>query len=711
MGKNRAVESMAPGEAAGLLRRFLRVPWGFWGQAAAVLCLLLVIATPLLFHAKPALINADESLYLSEAINIAKGKGLTYTSGENIHHRPPLFPALLAADFKLSGVSEGNAHWASKVFAVGAAFLLFLLGRELFGFWGGLAGAVIAQGSSYLSSLSTTLYLDTTETAFLLVCLLLLTRALRRPRLWAFAVSGAALGGAFLVKETSILWLPLPFVAWLSWREHRSKEVAQGAVAFAVAFAVVAGWWWAWVFAATGEVFLVGQLGSGEVALVLVAAGAAVAGLAVLLIGVRTHWLERSLTLAQASRYARTAEAMLPAVALLVMALWCLLFLAGIQGARAAVSADYWRSVPSYIGDRVAGNVDPFYVLLAGWVLVAWKALRGSKEDGILLYTLLLFSPVILSASHSNLQVRQLAPAVYLSYLALGRGLGLLIDEVRPLTMEPSSAVRMSAYGMAAGLAVMGGVFVIAQQRSFVHDNGRIDSQEVGVDNWSNPLVHSTARWIDENVPAGSHIMSSHLFHSQLYFLTGARFPIYQLPTVQVRIEPQADQPLRPIGTFYRFEDNRLPPPRSDERWMHLELIPSWNAWVALSEVDLLNDLRERNIDYLVITGEDRVFSSLSYRDYFLNNPAFTLVHDEGTGSIELLVFKVDRSKLVPVNDHLTVRSETFLALLVVVSRKAGVDRAVEVVRKISPAPVQISPVDQRTAEADGVIAQIYGQQ
>jgi len=291
-------------------------------QAALVICVILVLAAPLLIHAKPALLNADESLYLSEALNIAEGKGLTYTSGENVHHRPPLFPALLAADLKVLGTSQGNAYWVSKFAAVGAAILLYLLGRELFGFWTGVLGAVLTVGSSYLSALSTTLYLDTTETAFLLLSILLLARALRQPTAWTFALSGAALGASFLVKETALLWLPPPFLGWLTWREHRSKQVALGAIAFAASFGVVTAWWWVWVFAVTGKVFLVGQLGRSEVVLVLVAAGAALGGLGALLVAIRTRWFERPLARLTASRYFGLVEATLPILGLLVLVIW-----------------------------------------------------------------------------------------------------------------------------------------------------------------------------------------------------------------------------------------------------------------------------------------------------------------------------------------------------------------------------------------------------
>ena len=398
---------------------------------------------------------------------------------------------------------------------------------------------------------------------------------------------------------------------------------------FAAFFGIVTAWWFVWVFVITGKVFLLEKLGRGEVLLVGVAGLAALCAVGALLAGMRTHWLERRLARAATGRCSRLIQPTLPIVGLVVLVIWCLLFLVGIGGGRAALTQEYWHTVPAYVRDRLAGNVDPFY-LLAGFMACHCMASAAREQgDGILLFALLLFSPVLLSVANSDLQVRQLAPAVYLSYLAFGRALGLVLGEIRSLATEPASATRVSAFGMAAILAVAGGTFIFTQQRSFLSANAEIDSQQVNLDNWDNPLVKSTARWIDENVPAGSHIMSSHLFHSDLYFLTGGRYPIYQLPTVEVRINPAASQPLQPVATLFRFEDDRLGPPRDEERWLYLEWVPVRGNWVALSEIDLLNDLRERNIQYLVITGDDRVFSSLIYLDYFLRNPAFTQVHSE----------------------------------------------------------------------------------
>src|SRR3990172_9085365 len=76
------------------------------------------------FLAAPSRLTSDESLYSAEALNIATGKGLTYTTGDPITHRPPLYPALLALEFKLGGVSLESASWLPRAATVVNAVLV-----------------------------------------------------------------------------------------------------------------------------------------------------------------------------------------------------------------------------------------------------------------------------------------------------------------------------------------------------------------------------------------------------------------------------------------------------------------------------------------------------------------------------------------------------------------------------------------------------------
>jgi hypothetical protein len=65
-----------------------------------------------------------------------------------------------------------------------------------------------------------------------------------------------------------------------------------------------------------------------------------------------------------------------------------------------------------------------------------------------------------------------------------------------------------------------------------------------------------------------------------------------------------------------------------------------------------------------VLTGEDAGFSSFSYLDYFLSNPAFALVYSERPSAHDgAYVFHIDRTRLAPRPYRAAVDPESLAAL------------------------------------------------
>src|SRR3990172_315611 len=149
---------------------------------------ILVLALPML-QAGPAPLSSDESLYLSEAFNIATGVGPKYASQELVSHRAPLFPALLAVPLRLTGSDPASAYWVPKLVALALAVASFLLARQLFDALAGALAALLVMSSAFLRSLGTTLFLDGTETLFLLLYLAALWRAFHTNSVRWFALS------------------------------------------------------------------------------------------------------------------------------------------------------------------------------------------------------------------------------------------------------------------------------------------------------------------------------------------------------------------------------------------------------------------------------------------------------------------------------------------------------------------------------------------
>jgi 4-amino-4-deoxy-L-arabinose transferase-like glycosyltransferase len=619
----------------------------FLGESQLVLGLALLIALALpLLVAKPGPLSSDESLYIAEGLNIAEGKGYTYTNGEAVNHRAPLFPAILALDFKLAGASHENALWVSRAFALGSAALLLALGWRLFGREAGLLAATIALASSLLNLMGSSVFLDGAESFFLLLALLLLHKALMwGGARWA-AASGAALGLAFLTKESTLLWVPLPFLAalLLGPAVERPREML---VAYGAGFLAVAGWWWVYVLALTGDIYLLGDPARASIWLVAGALCIALAAIAVPF-GVR-----------RGARIHHRGRAIIAGTLLLA---WAAFFLIGLErNSTWPFSPDYIRTVPDYVSTTLASWLRPLPLIAAAWGCVAYRAMRGSLGDRLLLLGLLLFLPFALFVANRDLHVRDILPIVYLSYLALARA---AIDFARWFAEAAGEALAPAVGGGAAALVVLAGLawFVMAENDRFADTRSAFNPAVTRQDNWDNPLAQSVASWLERNVDPGTPVMSSRLYYSHVYTLANGSFPVWQLPTVRVAFEGNDHEPAR-ASTLFRWEDHRMPA-GTPEPWLYLQRYPLKGYYVGLSERDLLSDIATHQIEYLVITGDDAGFSSLSLLAYFENHPAFTSVASfVANDTNQAHIFHVSDSMLVPIAQPAQVSESTARAL------------------------------------------------
>ena len=81
----------------------------------------------------------------------------------------------------------------------------------------------------------------------------------------------------------------------------------------------------------------------------------------------------------------------------------------------------------------------------------------------------------------------------------------------------------------------------------------------------------------------------------------------------------------------------------------------------------MIEQLRTHNIGYLVLTSEDAGFSSLSYLDYLLANPGFTLLHVEEADDLNrVYFFRVDRDRLQQLRPAVTMDQTTLAGLVTV---------------------------------------------
>lgn len=606
-----------------------------WAPLAALSVIVLLVP---LFLARPAHLTSDESLYLAEAYNIAHGHGLTYPSGEAITHRAPLFPIVLAPAV---AVSTELAYAVSALIIAANAILLMWLTWRMAGPLAGATAGIMAAASAYLGGLGTTLYLDPFECTFMILALLALHRALEGPPLRWFAAAGAAMGFAFLAKESAITWAPLGVVAWLAVPGLRTREGACGALAYTGAFVATIAPWWVWVYAHTGDLFLLGAAAPWQMAALVLLAGSATA----FVFGIR-RWP------AVPPEGRALMRGIAPVAALVIIAAWCAFLLVGLTVYSSwGYPNNYAETVPRYIA-TVTPAVQPYFLVVIGWVWVAALAFRRDDNARLIAAVALLFFPFALFIANRDLQLRDVLPLIYLSYIVLGIVTAAVVGFLRRFLSEPAGH-----WLVGAGLALLAVTFALQQATVFRIENDERSFVGVRPDSWDSPFVRDIAAWMNEHLPDGSRVLSSRLYFSSLHTETDARFEIRQIPTVRVDVDEDGERLLVPRSNLFRWGDADLRVGDASDQWLYLRQFPGKAYWVALSQQELLEYIDTHEIEYVVLTGEDVAFSSLAYASYLTAHPAFELVaHQILSAGDQLYVYAVRESaRLEPMPHSLVI--------------------------------------------------------
>lgn len=618
--------TMASEVAATSAALTFRRPWRIAAlslPAAVVVSALLLLP---MFRAGPSHLTSDESLYLAEAYNIAAGKGFTYPSGETITHRAPLFPLLVAPAIKAGGTDA--AYEASKLIVAINAVLVLWLAWRLAGPIGGAVGGVAAAASAFLAELGTTLYLDPAQCSFLLLGLIALHWAVTSGRLLGFAASGVAVGLAFLVKESAIQWAPLGIVAVLALPSARTGHGLRGACLYTAGFLMATAPWFAWVYVISGEVFLVGEPGARTFA----ALGAG----GVILIAMAVAATAPAMTDRITSR---------PAALFVVVAItlgWGGFILYGLTAYSTwPYPNDYASTIPRYLV-QVGSLVQPYVFIIAAWAVIAALGCKRDETARLLMVAALLYTPFALFAANRWLQLRDALPLVYLSYVALGVAAARVWMWMKDREVERP----LLTFGAAAacGLAA---VYIAHGYMTFQNATERESSARDKAGSWDSPYTETVAAWMRSNIPAGARVATSRLYFSSLHVQTEGQYRIDQLPTVRVNFDAERTPFVEARSNLFRWGETGVRPTAPDDTWLHFQQFSGKSYWVGLSQQELLEYVGGREIDYVILTGEDAAFSSNAFAWFLTAHPAFSFIGMvEGTGGDLMFGYAVDRSKL-----------------------------------------------------------------
>ncbi len=197
--------------------------------------------------------NSDEAVYSGQAAAIANEPELDDLFPIFRAH-PLLFQTLLSLGWRL-GLSVGFERLASVAAGVVTVYLVYELGRQLYGRRTGLVAALLLALMPYHVIVTRQVLLDGPMTMFATLTLLLLVRFILSDRpAWLYA-AGAAMGLTFLSKETSIVLL-FAIYAFLALTPELRVRIRDLAISMGVMVAVAAPF--------PLSVLVAGHTGTGE---------------------------------------------------------------------------------------------------------------------------------------------------------------------------------------------------------------------------------------------------------------------------------------------------------------------------------------------------------------------------------------------------------------------------------------------------------------
>lgn len=540
-------------------------------------CLPLSLAL-LFFPLKGVNTSPDSAWYLATALNIYKGQGYVDESWAAVLTRGPVFSGFIALSYWLFGVSVLHAFWVVRLFYILNILLIYAIGQRFLGKWAGVTAAFFVLTSFTLNHWSSKLLLDNVLPFFMLLSMLLAYLAFEKRRYLYFGLSGLILGLGFLVKEMALIFAPLPLLSFIFINEFRCKRNLMGVLAFLVALGIVTVPWVVYVYNISGDVT------------VLIGHGGEKVGRGLLSSAEITSTPNLFLTL-QNYLY------------------W--LF-------------NYYRQylAPNFI-------LAPLFVL--AWLFTITRGiLTKNKSDLTLSLALLLFSPLIIFFGENNWRAGQSMILYFLSYLSMTSflfvGGNYVFTLLSRLFRQTTPHPLLARYLLASLICLMLGWQIGGEGKMVDLWLGKTVESTYGmtyysasdwqVEGWHHPLIKKVGDWIRDNVPSNTKLMVDWEWRESIYYYAGGNYQVFQIPYL---VYPAH---LTPYGL------NGISSPRLEKPlflWSHQAVSEANSFLIAIREGDLLTEIKEKQIDYIVNTSRWNFLTT-----YFEENPAFEKVADWG---------------------------------------------------------------------------------
>lgn len=189
--------------------------------------LFLLVAGALTIPITGTNVNNNAAKYLHQAAELQAGREMSIFK-ENSIARGPVFPLLLALMFETAGRSVLAAMVLVRILNVLDIVLVYLLGRILYDRSTGLIAAMLAMTSYGIFWCAGWIESGSTHIFFLLLFFLLIYQAYRSGCLLLYALAGAILGIAFLVKESALVYMTALVLFFFLSMALRRRRVSSG---------------------------------------------------------------------------------------------------------------------------------------------------------------------------------------------------------------------------------------------------------------------------------------------------------------------------------------------------------------------------------------------------------------------------------------------------------------------------------------------------
>jgi len=544
-----------------------------------LLLLIFTVIGIILFPLNGVRTTPDSAWYLSNALNIYKGYGYVDVNKVPILNRGFLFPFLINISFYIFGVSIEHAFWVVRLFFIFNILLIYIFGKTLLNDLTGIFAALFYITSYVIHDVSSRMHLDSILPFFILLFIMFIKLAFEKEKYSYFILAGVILGLSFLIKELTVIFIPLPLLIYIFYSQYHKKRLLSGIGLVYIIFLLIILPWAIYIYKVSGNFNMI----LGRV-------------------------IARESPRAIRALSGFKAEQSFSLVVMMMNSLKALINYS-IQ-----YISHYFILTPLFFLSAIFTIYKGFYKKKLGSLVIA--------------LSILLFIPVSIYISNRELRLGQSMVLYLLLYIITAD----FIFEIGLYLLKKLSDHRIEFKWLKKnGLIIIFSILVFIQvigekkiinvwQGQGINGINYFHRNAFTLTGWHNPDIQKAGRWLQKNISKNENILCDWFCRRSLYYFSDAKYTIYTMPYLSFlkRVDWQP----------YRKADNKS---KVLFIWPNLNNPKAHNYLKLFLEEPLLSCIQQNRIQYIIVTYR-RNFISL----YFDENPGFRKVAEFSMGKIKI---------------------------------------------------------------------------